>query len=188
MNNCKKESLSDIIKCVKVVLLDIEGTTTPIVFVTEVLFPFAKSNVKSYLSVNYDCNETTSIIASLHELCKADTAQCCTSFTFASLDLNEEKESVINAVVEYILWLISNDRKVSPLKDLQGLVWKNGYKSGEIKGDVYDDVFPAIKVWKNSQKKVYIYSSGSVQAQKLLFEHSTCGNMLPLLTVILIQK
>jgi len=165
-----------IFKHAKVILLDIEGTTTPVSFVAETLFPYAKSNVKSYLSDNYSSDVTIAIIKSLQELSKIDAKE--NKFNLSSADLNENKEIVIDAVVEYVTWLIEMDKKVTPLKQLQGYIWKSAYESGKIKGEFFEDVQDALELWKKDGKLIYIYSSGSVQAQKLLFQYSVNGDLL----------
>lgn len=86
-----------------------------------------------------------------------------------------------NSPVPYLLWLIDVDRKSPSLKSIQGRIWRQGYESGEIFGEVYDDVEPAIKRWRAREANVSIYSSGSVLAQKLLFGHLRTGSILPML-------
>ncbi|KFM83577.1 Enolase-phosphatase E1, partial [Stegodyphus mimosarum] len=72
---------------------------------------------------------------------------------------------------------MSNDRKTTGLKKIQGFIWREEYEKGFLRGHVYDDTVQALKYWKSSQKKIYIYSSGSIEAQRLLFRHSTWGNL-----------
>lgn len=148
----------------KVVLLDIEGTTTPIDFVYKTLFPFARAQMERFISENFE-----SLAASI-DLLEADHAQ-------------EQEEDVPSwerspsAATRYALWLMDQDRKATGLKSLQGLIWKAGYASGELKATLYDDVEPAIRRWHESAKRVCIYSSGSVLAQKLLFAHTVAGDL-----------
>ena len=168
-------------KSVKVILLDIEGTTTPITFVSKTLFPYAMSNAKSYLSDNYSSNDTVAVIKSLQEQTKLDAEAKKFNFSITDLSLKEDKEVVINAVFKYVSWLIEMDKKVTPLKQLQGYIWKSAYETGKIKGEFFEDVQSALELWKKDGKLVYIYSSGSVQAQKLLFQYSTNGDMLSLI-------
>ncbi|KAI8425087.1 hypothetical protein MSG28_006947 [Choristoneura fumiferana] len=90
------------------------------------------------------------------------------------------KDDQISGLVSSVKWLMSSDRKAGALKQLQGLIWKQGYDNGDIKGHVYDDVAAALEQWRSTEgQKVYIYSSGSVQAQKLLFGQSLAGDLLP---------
>ncbi|KAK3718786.1 hypothetical protein QZH41_014038 [Actinostola sp. cb2023] len=88
------------------------------------------------------------------------------------------RQKLKTSVVKSVLWLMDADRKVTALKQLQGHIWKKAYEDGEIKGEVYDDVVPALDKWTSSGYKVYIYSSGSVVAQKLLFRYSNKGDLL----------
>jgi enolase-phosphatase E1 len=76
---------------------------------------------------------------------------------------------------------MEHDSKISPLKALQGRIWQEGYKKGELRGEVYPDVPPALKRWREDGKRIYIYSSGSVLAQKLLFESTAYGDLTQLL-------
>jgi enolase-phosphatase E1 len=86
-------------------------------------------------------------------------------------------EETIATAASFVRHLIALDRKVTPLKTLQGMIWEEGFKSGELKGHVYEDVPQAFARWKGQEKKIAIFSSGSVQAQKLLFGHSAAGDL-----------
>lgn len=151
---------------IKVVLLDIEGTTTPIDFVYKTLFPFARERIESFVVQHFE----TSAVSKAIELLKADhTAENGT-------DLPEWSPTPTGAS-KFARWLMDRDRKATGLKALQGLIWKEGYQTGELKATLYDDVAPAIQRWTNDGKQVCIYSSGSILAQKLLFGHSTYGDL-----------
>ena len=180
--SCEKKQ-KKICNDAKVLLLDIEGTTTPISFVTKRLFPYAQSNLSNYFMNNYKSKEVKNALNSLQEQCNADiVAKLCFKKDFAYIDLiKNDQKSVLDSAIEYVLWLMSNDRKVTSLKQLQGNIWKSAYKNGDIKGEVFPDVKPAIEKAKKAGKCVCIYSSGSVAAQKLLFKHSVLGNMLSLI-------
>ncbi|XP_048453090.1 enolase-phosphatase E1 isoform X2 [Rhincodon typus] len=93
---------------------------------------------------------------------------------------NADKEQALEIVTNNVLWQMSQDRKTTALKQLQGHMWREAFLHGEVKGEVYKDVAPAIKEWRKEGKKVYIYSSGSVEAQKLLFGYSVEGDLLEL--------
>ncbi|XP_041055070.1 enolase-phosphatase E1 [Carcharodon carcharias] len=166
---------------IAVFLLDIEGTTTPISFVKDVLFPYVKRNVKGYLHTHWHEKECQEDVELLRKQAKDDN-----QFDGAVLipechsGENADKEQAIKAVINYILWQMSQDRKTTALKQLQGHMWTEAYVRGEVKGEVYEDVSPAIKKWRKAGKKVYIYSSGSVEAQKLLFGYSVEGDLLEL--------
>ncbi len=159
----------------KHVLLDIEGTTTPITFVKNVLFPYAFENVQSYLEANWDTVSTQSIVKDL-------VALALTEGLPISQFISSDREQCLAAIVEYVRECITNDRKISPLKKLQGLIWEAGYKSGELKGALFDDVLPAIDRLVGAGVSVSIYSSGSKYAQQLLFGYSSHGDLRPQLS------
>jgi enolase-phosphatase E1 len=93
-----------------------------------------------------------------------------------------EPRAEVERVVDILLQWIAEDRKVTPLKALQGLVWERGYRSGDLAGHVYADTAPALRRWTDRGARIYIYSSGSVKAQQLLFEHSDAGDLRPLIS------
>jgi len=139
------------------ILLDIEGTTTPISFVYEVLFPFARSHAHEHLRT-----EDLSALKRDHD---EDVRK----------GLNPPAWS--NEPVEYAHWLMDQDRKSTALKSLQGKIWLEGYKSGELHGEVFPDVPPALKQWHDEGVDVRIFSSGSVLAQRLLFSSTAYGDL-----------
>ena len=151
----------------KVILLDIEGTTTPIDFVYQVLFPYARQHVQSYLAQHWDDAQTD--IAQLQVEHSADVQQ---GLQPPALD-----SSQLASVVAYLHWLMEQDRKSTPLKSLQGKVWEAGYQSGELKSQVFADVPPAFTTWQQQGKRLAIFSSGSVLAQKLLFKYTEYGDL-----------
>jgi enolase-phosphatase E1 len=158
---------------VKCVLLDIEGATTPIDFVYKTLFPFARERVKYYLSRNWETTEVQADLAQLRAEQSADIAQGLNPPTLESGSLAEQIESA----TVYIHWLMDRDRKSTPLKAIQGRIWREGYLAGELLGEVFDDVGPAFERWRGQNKLICIYSSGSALAQKLLFGHTTAGDL-----------
>lgn len=141
-------------------LLDIEGTTTPIDFVAKTLFPYASAHVNEFLDI-HPCEEDLKLLRAEHS-----RDELAISW--------EEGESP----VPYLQQLIERDVKSSALKSIQGKLWQKGYENGEIKATIYPDVEPAIDSWRAAGLKVYIYSSGSVLAQKLLFGHLETGSIL----------
>ncbi|HMV48264.1 MAG TPA: acireductone synthase [Blastocatellia bacterium] len=153
------------------ILLDIEGTTTPIDFVYQVLFPFARKHVANFLSRHW-----ATLQEELAELRREQTAD--TARGLEPPVINEAPESV----VAYVHWLMDQDRKSTPLKSLQGRIWEEGYRSGELLSQVFDDVPPAMEGWHRQGRRVCIYSSGSVLAQKLLFGFTEAGDLTPLLS------
>jgi enolase-phosphatase E1 len=145
---------------IKAVLTDIEGTTSSIAFVHEVLFPYARKHLPDYVRAHQDDPQVKSILLAVGE---EAGRQLSTDETIAQL----------------IQW-IDQDRKVTPLKALQGLIWEDGYRRNEFHGHVYADTVNAFRHWHEQGIPIYIYSSGSVQAQQLLFAHTQYGDLTPL--------
>jgi enolase-phosphatase E1 len=157
----------------RTLLLDIEGTTTPLDFVTRVLFPYARGRMASYLARHLGEPETRVDIRGLHDEHGLDKAHGRTPPAWADTP---------EAAALYACWLMDEDRKVTALKALQGRIWEEGFRSGELHGVVYDDVPRAIARWRRDGRRVAIFSSGSVLAQKLLFGHSNAGDLTPFLS------
>lgn len=151
----------------KAILLDIEGTTTPIDFVHSTLFPFSKAKLSEFVKANL--SEIKPEISQLKTEYKTDFAEQIYGRYF--------DETQPETIVNYLEFLIDNDRKSTPLKSLQGRIWQKGYESGELKSEVFEDVPEAFERWKSENILIAIYSSGSVLAQKLLFENTNCGDL-----------
>jgi enolase-phosphatase E1 len=163
---------------IRAVLLDIEGTTTPIAFVHERLFSYAKEHVRAFLKhASPSDPQMASIVAGLREEHARDRASGAAPPPWS----DAAGESMRDAVAAYARWLMERDRKSGPLKMLQGLIWEGGYTSGLLKGEVYPDVPIALRRWREAGIRAGIFSSGSVLAQKLLFRHSNAGDLTPLL-------
>ncbi len=158
---------------VRGILLDIEGTTTPLDFVYEVLFPFARAHVKEYLRQNLHSEELSHDLVKLREEHAADVTQKL----FPPSWRDEPVDARINSIVAYVLWLMDRDRKSTALKSLQGKIWQQGYLTGKLKGRVFPDVPPALDRWYKLKLDVRTFSSGSVLAQKLLFSHTGAGDL-----------
>jgi len=154
-----RETLNDI----RVILLDIEGTTTPIAFVHQVLFPYARARVHTYLAEHAGDPEVRADLA----LLKAEHAA------------ESDRDVPAWNPEAYVYWLMDRDRKSTGLKSLQGRIWEAGYRTGELrgKGEVYSDVRPAFERWRKAGKQIAIFSSGSVQAQRNLFANTTAGDL-----------
>lgn len=146
---------------VKAILTDIEGTTSSIAFVFEVLFPYAKKHLPDYV-----------------RSCAAQDTQ--SSLLQAVRDEAQEPEADTERVIAILAQWMEQDVKATSLKALQGLVWQKGYISGEIQGHVYPDAVAALQTWQQQGYQLYVYSSGSVQAQKLIFGYSVAGDLTPL--------
>jgi enolase-phosphatase E1 len=150
------------------ILLDIEGTTTPIAFVHDVLFSYARAHASDFLKNNIGSDEVRADVSMLYEDHARDVVE-----DQNPPGLTEEIESLAT----YIEWLIDKDRKSTGLKSLQGKIWRQGYLDGSLKSQVFEDVAPALERWREAGLKVSIFSSGSVLAQQLLFAHTTAGDL-----------
>jgi len=160
---------------IRAVLLDIEGTTTPVDFVYGVLFPFARARVEEFLRRHHAAPDIQQDLEALRRQCAAEAQQA----PDLALWRDDSPESRVKSAVAYIHWLMDRDRKLPALKSLQGKIWEAGYVSGELRGQVYADVAPAFARWRRQNRRIAIFSSGSVLAQKLLFAHSTAGDLTP---------
>ena len=154
------------------VLLDIEGTVSDVRFVYNVMFPFAKKNMASFLERRWGSEEVKQAV----EQVALDAGQPANRWN--SPDGSSDRESLN----QHLGQLMSGDSKSTGLKGLQGLVWKEGFESGELVAELFPDVLPAMQEWKALGLQVSIYSSGSVLAQKLFFGHTTQGDLTGLLS------
>jgi enolase-phosphatase E1 len=156
---------------IRALLLDIEGTTTPMDFVFATLFPFASANAEEFLRRHFAEPEIREVIEELRSTWSGAAS------SGAPVWVESTPEEKLSSVAAYVRWLISRDSKITPLKTLQGKIWEQGFRSGELKGQVYPDVAPAFIRWRAQGRRIAIFSSGSVLAQKLLFAHSTAGDL-----------
>ena len=129
------------------IVTDIEGTTTPIDFVHDTLFPYARARLAAFCAANRG---------------------------------RKVLEDVPEPVLDTLLGWMDRDEKITALKTIQGLIWEEGYRAGTLKSVIYPDVPPALKRWSRAGLRLFVYSSGSVPAQKLLFGHSDSGDLTPL--------
>ncbi len=143
---------------IKAILVDIEGTTSPIFFVKEVMFPYSKERMDEFIKQNKSNPKVRQIIEEVKQI--------------------ENNPNLTDEDVAQILkqW-IDEDKKIAPLKEIQGLIWKEGFETGKLKAPIYEDAYNRLKEWKE-KVPIYIYSSGSVEAQKLFFSHTDKGNIL----------
>jgi enolase-phosphatase E1 len=148
----------------RALVLDIEGTTTPAEFVYQVLFPYAREHAAEYLARNQQSTACREAVALLRK-------EYATEGDFSPA-----------VALAYLERLMDQDRKSPGLKALQGLIWQDGYKSGELQGQVYPDVAPAFDRWRRRGLEIYIYSSGSVLAQQLLFGSTNMGDLTKFLS------
>ena len=145
---------------IKVILTDIEGTTSSLSFVKDILFPYARARLADYVVAHRDNPEVRRCLDDVRAI---------------------EGAAMTDAqVIQQLIRWIDEDRKIAPLKTLQGLIWESGYASGAFQGHVYDDAANNLRAWKQRGVRLYVYSSGSVYAQKLLFRHTAFGDLTPL--------
>lgn len=144
----------------KLILLDIEGTVSPLAFVHDIMFPYARKHAVTWLAAHWG-----------HEvICQLAKDAGVDSFHNA-LDAEAAVHRLMDA-----------DAKVTGLKQLQGLIWEQGFRSGDLRSMLFDDVVPAMQRWRENGCEIRIYSSGSIHAQKLFFTHTTSGDLTPLLS------
>lgn len=146
---------------IKAILTDIEGTTSAVSFVFDVLFPYAARHLPGFVSEH----AAQPAVAEQVEAVRRESG---------------EPEASVERVVAILLEWIAEDRKATPLKALQGMVWEQGYRAGQLKGHVYPDAVEALRRWHAEGYRLYVYSSGSIQAQKLIFGCSEAGDLSPL--------
>jgi enolase-phosphatase E1 len=145
---------------IQAVITDIEGTTTSVSFVYDVLFPYAREHMAAYIRQHVQEDEVR---------VQLDTVASETGRSMT----NEQ------AIEQLLAWM-DEDRKITPLKTLQGLIWEEGYQLGRFKGHIYEDVPRSLRRWHDRGIALFVYSSGSVQAQKLLFANTCFGDLTPL--------
>ncbi|SIT00638.1 acireductone synthase [Thalassolituus maritimus] len=151
---------------VKLILTDIEGTTSSISFVKDVLFPYAADHLPAFVKENINDEKVQTALQQTAEL--------------AAEDGDAINADNTDALIAKLMQWISEDRKATPLKALQGLIWKTGYENGDYQAHIYPDATEYLKKWYDSGLPLYVYSSGSVKAQELFFGYSQDGNLLPL--------
>jgi len=145
---------------IKAIVTDIEGTTSSLSFVKDVLFPYARAHLAEFVRSHADEAEVKTLL---------DDAR-----VEAGADLDTKQ------LIKQLIQWIDEDRKITPLKSLQGLIWEAGYRQGHFAGHLYSDAVQNLVKWHADGIALYVYSSGSVHAQKLLFGHSAFGDLTPL--------
>ena len=144
---------------VKAVVTDIEGTTSSISFVHDVLFPYARERMDAYVRAN--AGELSGLLGDVRAEAGAP-----------DMDLD--------GVIATLVGWIDEDRKVTPLKAIQGMIWDEGFRSGAFKGHIYPDAAEELRLWYGLGLKLYVYSSGSIAAQKLVYGFSEAGDLTPM--------
>lgn len=158
---------------ISLVLLDIEGTTTPVAFVYDVLFPFGRAHLGDWLQRHWTSGDGRAVANALASEHAIDRQQ--------DSGAPEQPPADPASAAAYATWLLDRDRKSYGLKLLQGLVCQQGYRAGELRGEVYADVPRAFRRWRDANVSIAIYSSGSELAQRLLFASLEHGDLTPLI-------
>lgn len=146
---------------IKAIVTDIEGTTSSLSFVQKTLFPYAEQHLPDFVRAYEDEPEVSAILEK------------------ARVEAGDSKLE-LDALIDTMLSWIAQDLKVTPLKALQGLIWQSGYSNGDFTGHIYPDAVAVLQGWQQQGLSLYVYSSGSVQAQKLLFGHTEFGDLTQL--------
>lgn len=154
-----------------VILLDIEGTTSSVSYVFDVMFPYVLRELDNYLKCEWN---DPALAPVLDQIAQDAGSEDFASWTADCTDEAQRREKVAGEIRR----LMDGDVKATGLKALQGMIWKDGFERGELVAQVYDDVPEALETWTSAGLRVYIYSSGSIGAQKLFFGHSEAGNLL----------
>lgn len=165
--------INDIVNRAKMILLDIEGTTTPMDFVHKTLFNYSKEHMGEFIQYNSDAQVVAESIKQLKEQYAEDAKNHLELPSWSDV----HGPGYLKSVSTYSKWLVDRDSKLTPLKHIQGLIWERGFSSGELKGKVYDDVPAAMERWSKFGKDICIYSSGSELTQKLLLSTTPLGNL-----------
>jgi len=146
---------------IKAIITDIEGTTSSLAFVKDTLFPYARDNIEEFIHTH---ENDILVRQALDE----------------AANIIGEKSPDINQIIRLLIQWIDDDKKITPLKTIQGLLWEHGYLNGHFNGHIYEDAVHNLKKWKDNDIRLYVFSSGSIHAQKLLFGHTEYGDLNPL--------
>jgi enolase-phosphatase E1 len=147
--------------CADAALIDIEGTVGSIAFVHDVLFPYARERMDAFVESHRDEDSVRAILDLTAKEIGTDV---------------HDLDAILDALHEWS----DRDIKITPLKELQGMIWKSGFESGQIRADLYPDAVDALRRFYESGVRLFVYSSGSIAAQRLLFGHTVAGDLLPL--------
>ncbi len=146
---------------IRAIVTDIEGTTTDIRFVHQVLFPYARERLETFIRTQQGESDVAAALEALR----------------AEID---QPQASVDVLIKKLYAFMDGDVKSTALKVLQGIIWRSGYENGDFRGHLYPDVTPQLKVWHQQNLRLCVYSSGSVDAQKLLFGYSDEGDLTPL--------
>ncbi|MFM7753676.1 MAG: acireductone synthase [Cyanobium sp.] len=177
------------------ILLDIEGTTCPVAFVSDVLFPYARQHLARFLTEHGNDASIAALLKEVEEAWELDADPSAQALreslastqqqpirhpSRSSIKASSSSASsahAIDRIVIYLKWLIQQDRKLPALKELQGLIWEDGYENGMLRGPLFADVAPALQHWQAAGLTLSVYSSGSRKAQQLLYQYSNAGDL-----------
>lgn len=140
------------------IVTDIEGTTTDVAFVHDVLFPYARARMPAWLRAHAEQPDIATAIDDVRQ----------------EID---EPDADLERVIDVLERWMDADKKMTPLKTLQGMIWRHGYETHDFSGHLYDDAVAGLQAWADDRRALFVYSSGSVEAQKLLFTHSDHGDL-----------
>jgi enolase-phosphatase E1 len=154
----------------KGILLDIEGTTSSLAFVRDVLFPYARRHLEEFLRKHWNIQE-------VRTACERIAREAGAASLAAWGGDRADPDAIRSRICEEVIRLMDRDAKAGGLKDLQGLIWREGYEAGELRSHVYPDVPPALAAWRAAGVEVRIYSSGSTAAQRLFFAQTILGDL-----------
>lgn len=146
---------------IRAILTDIEGTTTSLSFVKDVLFPYADQHMQAFVTGHRQDGQVAKLVDDVR------------------YEVGKPTLSLADVIAQLRQW-IAEDKKITPLKAMQGLMWEEGYRKGDFTGHVYEDAVRNLQRWYEDGLQLYVYSSGSVYAQKLLFGYSDAGDLTPL--------
>jgi enolase-phosphatase E1 len=152
---------------IKAIVTDIEGTTTALSFVQDELFPYARARIAAFVRARLEDPVVKEALEQSRALAAEEQGVSPQGMTL---------EEIIRQLERWI----DEDRKITPLKQLQGMIWERGYRDGELFGHLYPDAVTALRAWHQQGIALYVYSSGSIHAQKLLFAHTAAGDLTPL--------
>lgn len=172
MRSCNVRNRSKTTMSITHLLLDIEGTTCPVSFVAEVLFPYARSAMPDFLNAHAEDPEIQSLIEQSEQAWREDSHPSA-----VALGQPSAERTNLETVAAYLQDLIDRDVKFTALKDLQGRIWRQGYASGELVAPLYSDVAESLQRWHSEGFVLAVYSSGSVPAQQLLYGHCAAGDL-----------
>jgi enolase-phosphatase E1 len=156
------------------VLLDIEGTVADVRFVYDVMFPFVRREVAEFLAGHWEDDSLKEPLLNI----AAESGFRPTSDPWSQQELG--RQQAIDNAVDAVNRLMDSDSKTTGLKALQGRIWESGFRSGTLRSELFDDVLPALRRWQEVGLELRIYSSGSILAQQMFFEHTTQGNLTPM--------